>query len=139
MQKESNISTRESLSHYSLLAKSACQHHEQSLEIIFFMSGCLASRYIQNEIALSEMTAISYWSTRPWCFIYRTPYGYKRELCNEYTNAFKRIDLESCFYQNAFWLYDLYAQCDDSQEGRSHRRALLAFNGFRFGKHDKKK
>lgn len=119
MQTENSISTRESLSHYSLLAKSAsCHHHEQSTEIIFSMSGCLISRYIQKEIALSEMTAMSYWSTWPWCFIYRTPYGYKRELRNEYTNAFQRKDLESCFYQNAFWLYYLYAQCADGQEGQ---------------------
>lgn len=116
---KSNISTIECLYHYSLLAKSdSCNHHEQSLEIIFFMSGCVLSRYIQKEIALSEMTAISYWSTWPQCFIYRTPYGYKKELHNEYTNAFQRIDLESCVYQNAFWLHYLYVQCADSQEGK---------------------
>lgn len=62
-----------------------------------------------------------------------------RELHNEYTNAFSRIDLESCFYKNAFWLNYLNAQCADSQEGQEHRRALLASNGFNPENHEKGK
>lgn len=58
----------------------------------------------QKEITLSKITAIRYYSIRLQCFIYRTPNWQIIELHNEYTNAFPRIELESCFHENAFWL-----------------------------------
>lgn len=45
------------------------------------------------------VTAISYHSVRPQCFIYRTPNRQIIELHNEHTNAFVRIELEGSFYK----------------------------------------
>lgn len=41
------------------------------------------------------------------------------ELQSEYTNAFSRIDPESCFYKNALWLVT-EMQYADRQEGWEH-------------------
>ena len=41
------------------------------------------------------------------------------ELHNEYTNAFSRIDPESCFYKNPLWLVT-EMQYADNQEGPEH-------------------
>ena len=104
MQTRSNIS-----------ARVYCSKHQPSpppakTEIIISWPA-VSYQDTQNEITLSKITAIRYYSIRPQCFIYRTPNWQVIELHNEYTNAFPRIELESCFHKNAFWLNYWNAVC----------------------------
>lgn len=58
------------------------------------------------------------------------------ELHNEYTNAFSRIDPESCFYKNALWLV---TECGMLTVKRDRNTLLLmeTSNRFYLGQHEK--
>lgn len=86
---------------------------QKILLFCLFQTGhsCTLARCIKKSglFCPSLLYAISYCNIRPWCFIYRVSHWQKVALHNEYTNAFSRAHLESCFYKMPsgcnIWMY----------------------------------